>query len=121
MTIEKINTAFNEALEEISSEDNETYSMDFVQHHEATLEKKLQKLQRANQLQFIIFIIIFLFIIFNQGDRFVKIPYDVNRFMFLGLWGIILINNFFSTKRSKKITQLEQQLLLIGVYKKVME
>jgi hypothetical protein len=121
MTIEKINTAFNEALEEISTDENETFSMDFVQHHEATLEKKLRTLQRASQLQFAVFIIIFLFIIFNQGDRFIKIPYEISRYMFLGLWGIILVNNFFSTKRSKKITQLEQQLLLIGVYKKVME
>lgn len=121
MTVEKINNAFNEYLEEISLDENETYSMEFVQHHENDLENKLTKLKRVNSIQFVVFLLLFLFIIFNQGDRFVKIPFDYNRYLFLFLWAIILINNFFSAKRAKKIKETENKLLLIGVYKKIME
>jgi hypothetical protein len=119
MTIEKVNNAFNEALEEINIEDNETFSVEFIQHHEASLQDKIKRLRKINSAQFFIFLVLFLFIIFNTDGRFVQIPYEVNRYMFIILWGVILVNNYFSVKRSKKITQMEQQLLLIGVYKKI--
>jgi L-rhamnose mutarotase len=81
MTIEKINNAFNESLEEISLDDQEAYSMEFVQHHEKVLEDKLSKLKKINGLQYGIFLIIFLFIIFNDNGRFVNIPYNYSKFL----------------------------------------
>jgi hypothetical protein len=119
MTIETINQAFNETLEEIGNDENEVYSMEFVQHHEINLEAKLKKLKRISSIQFILFLALFLFIILNTNGRFVNIPYEYNRYMFIFLWGIILVNNYFGIRRGRKITQLEQQLLLIGVYKKI--
>jgi uncharacterized membrane protein YcjF (UPF0283 family) len=121
MTIEKVNAAFNEALEEISVNQDETYSMEFVQHHEEELEKKLLRLKKMNSIQFFIFIILFLFLIFNQTKQWVQLPFDTRRYEFLVLWGMIVVNGFISTKRYKKIREIENKLLLIGVYKKIQQ
>ncbi len=119
MTIEKINEAFNEALEEISIEENEQYSMDFVQHHENELETKLGKLKKISGIQYGIFLILFLLVIFNDTIKFIHISYTYAKYLPVLLWGIIMINSYFATKRAKKIKELENKLLLIGVYKKL--
>lgn len=122
MTTTAVNEAFKEALE--AESDGEVFSMEFVQHHEAELERKLERYRRMNTLQNIAFFFLLAGLVLAIRLGYLQVPSSMGNNLFLRLvflWMLIALNSQVISRRNRLISGIEKQLSLIGVYKNILE
>lgn len=124
MNITTINEAFNEALEEIGEGPGNTFSMEFVQHHEAELERRITRYRNQNSAQNMAFLLLLagLILALRKGlinTAFIGLGSNVFTGLFF-LWILIALNSILIGRRNKKMAIAEKQLMLMGVYRKIM-
>jgi hypothetical protein len=124
MDIRAVNEAFNEALEEIGEDGQQTFSMEFVLHHEQETQNRLMLYRRQNNYQNLGFLFLLGGLVLAMRRGWIKLSlgtWSNNIFLALGvLWLLIALNSLLVNRRNKKIAVLEKQLLLIFVYKKIL-
>ncbi len=124
MNMSTVNEAFNEALEEIGEGSGNTFSMEFVQHHEAELEKRIALYQKQNSAQNMAFLLLLAGLIFAFRKGLISASFiGLGNNMFAGLillWVLIALNSLLIGRRNRKMAIAEKQLLLMGVYRKIL-
>lgn len=123
MNTAAVNEAFKEALE-AESDGEEVFSMEFVQHHEAELERKAERYRRLNTLQNIVFFFLLAALVLAIRFGYLHIQSSVGNNLFLRLiflWMLIALNSQLISRRNRLISGIEKQLSLIGVYKNIVE
>lgn len=123
--MEAVNEAFNEALEELGEGSNKPFSMEFAQHHEAELEQRIARYRNQNTVQNLGFLLLLAGLIYAIRKGMLN-PYitGLSNNLFTGLiflWMLIAANSLLISRRNRKIGEIEKQLMLIGVYKKIQE
>lgn len=123
MNIGAVNEAFKEALE-AEGDGEEVFSMEFVQHHEAELERKLERYRRMNTLQNIAFFFLLAGMVLAIRLGYLHISSSMGNNLFLRLvflWMLIALNSQVISRRNRLISGIEKQLSLIGVYRNILE
>jgi hypothetical protein len=125
MNLQAVNEAFNEVLEEMGETGNNPFSMEFAQHHEAELEQKIIRYKNQNSVQNMGFLFLLAGLIYAIRKGLIN-PYisGLNNNIFTGLiflWMLIALNSLLISRRNKKITEAEKQLMLIGVYRNIVK
>jgi hypothetical protein len=126
MEIQVVNDVFNEALEAVGAEGSaQTFSMEFAQHHEAELEQRITHLRKQNNMQNLGFLMLLAGLVYAFRKGIITIPLtNPANSTFMGLiflWGLIALNSLLIGMRNRKILDMEKQLLLISVYRKLRE
>lgn len=124
MNIGAVNEAFKEALE-AENDGDEVFSMEFIQHHESELERKLERYRRMNTLQNIAFFFLLAALVLAIRLGYISVQSSVvgnNLFLrLIFLWILIALNSQLISRRNRLISGIEKQLSLIGVYKSILE
>jgi hypothetical protein len=125
MDMRLVNEAFNEALEEMSEEGGERFSVEFVRHHEAVLTAKMQRYRQLNHFQNFAFMALLIVLVLAVRRRWINFDFlalgNTTLIMLVAVWLLIGLNSVSIAQRNKKMLEIEKQLLLIDVYKKILE
>lgn len=117
--LEHINTCFNQTLEALATDNTSTFSIAFAQHHQAQLEQELAAMQKKIGRNFIIVTLLILLVFANQYWQIINIPYFNNQNSYFMVWLLFAVTTHFNKNSTKRMAAIENQIMLIGVYKKI--
>lgn len=124
MNWQVVNEAFNEALEETGG-GKETFSMEFARHHEAALEAQMRRCRQLNHTQNFAFMALLIVLVLGVRRGWIRLDFlamgNTTVMMLVAVWLLIGVNSMIIAQRNKRMLEIEKQLLLIDVYKKIAE
>ncbi len=125
MNMETVNSVFVEELELLNeeagiSENNDWLSPVFIDEYEERLEQRIRRSRQWRMAQSAVQIVM-LVIVFYPGLLNSLFAGVERRYLILGILVSMVLFNVFASRQQKHMANFEQQLLLIGTYKKIAE